>query len=70
MSGNLHNRLRRLERGRNTAGDYSLVVAQAQGETTDQAVARHLERFPGLGAWLAKHPGKPLIILDGEHGDN
>ncbi|SMP82034.1 hypothetical protein SAMN06295888_14513 [Desulfonatronum zhilinae] len=70
MSGNLHGRIRRLERGWGKGDCYPLVIAQGEGETVDQAVDRHVERFPGLGAWLAKHPGKPLIVLDGEHGDN
>ena len=64
---NLHGRLRRLERGRCATGTLPLVVALAQGESTDQALERHMERFPGMGEWLARNPGRPLIIL--EDGD-
>lgn len=66
MGGNLHIRLRRLERGSGMTGIFPLVLAPAQGETVDQALDRHLERFPGFSEWLAKHPGRPLIVLEDE----
>ncbi|WP_031385777.1 hypothetical protein [Desulfonatronum thiodismutans] len=62
---NLEPRIKKLERSQGVAGDYPLVFVQGEHETQDQAVERHLEQYPGLEAYLAKHPKRPLVNLDG-----